>query len=138
MKRDIEFMKDLIEVRFISPKKGKGVFAKEEIKMGNIVDVAHVIPLPNKDYKKIRKTVLYNYCYIWEDPKHESEFTNAISLSISQFINHSYNPNVKYIYDYDNNCIEFEAIQDILAGEEVLVNYNGFIDDKSPVWFDIE
>ncbi|HEC40603.1 hypothetical protein LCGC14_0749050 [marine sediment metagenome] len=131
-------MNNLLEVKFISPKKGKGVFAKKEIKKATIIDVAHVIPLPNKDYKKIRKTVIFDYCYIWENPKFNPEFKNAISLSISQFINHSYDPNVRYIYDYDNNCIEFETLRDILLGEEILVNYNGLIDDKSPVWFEIE
>lgn len=131
-------MNDLIEVMFISPKKGKGVFAKKEIKKGTIIDVAHVIPLPNKDYNKISKTVLFNYCYIWENPAHTPEFTNAISLSVSQFINHSYNPNVRYIYDYENNCIEFKTLRDISKFEEILVNYNGLVDDKSPVWFDIE
>ncbi|MFW9940839.1 MAG: SET domain-containing protein-lysine N-methyltransferase [Candidatus Thorarchaeota archaeon] len=131
-------MDDLIKVKFISPKKGKGVIASNDIKKGTIIDVAHVVPIPNKDYKKISKTILYNYCYIWEDPKHNPEFKNAISLSVSQFINHSYDPNVRYIYDYDNNCIEFEALRDISKGEEITVNYNGLVDDKSPVWFDIE
>lgn len=131
-------MNDLIEVRFISPKKGKGVFAIKEIKKGTTIDVAHVIPLPNKDYKKISKTILYNYCYIWENPAHGSKFTNAISLSISQFINHSYDPNVKYIYDYDNNCIEFEALRDISENSELVTNYNGLVMDNSPVWFEIE
>ena len=131
-------MDNLLEVKFVSPKKGKGVFAKKEIKEGTIIDVAHVIPLPNKDYKKIRKTVIFDYCYIWENPKFNPEFKNAISLSVSQFINHSYNPNVRYIYCYDDNCIEFEALRDIQKSEEILVNYNGLVDDKSPVWFDIE
>ena len=131
-------MNDLIEVMYISPNKGKGVFAKTEIKKKTIIDVAHVIPLLNKDYKKIRKTILYNYCYIWEDPKHEPEYKSAISFSISQFINHSYEPNVRYIYDYDNNCMEFETLGDISAGEEILVNYNGLVDDKSPMWFEME
>ena len=131
-------MNELIEVRFISLKKGIGVFAKKDIKKGTIIDIAHVIPLPNKDYEKISKTILWNYCYIWEDPKHKSEFTNAISLSISQFINHSYDPNVRYIYDYDNNCMEFETLREISAREEITVNYNGLVDDKSPVWFKIE
>ncbi len=134
----MESMYDLIEVRFISPKKGKGVFARKEIKKGMIIDVANVIPLPNKDYKKIRKTVLYNYCYLWENPEYAPEFTNAISLSVSQFINHSYDPNVRYIYDYDNNRIEYETLRDIQKSEEILVNYNGLVDDKSPVWFDID
>ncbi len=131
-------MNDILEVKFISAKKGKGVFANKDIRKDTIIDVAHVIPLPNKDYKRIFKTILYNYCYIWEDPKHNPEYKNAISLSVSQFINHSYNPNVRYIYDYDNNCIEFETLRDISKGEEMLVNYNGLVDDKSPVWFEIE
>jgi len=131
-------MNDLIEVKFISLKKGKGVFAKKDINKGTIIDVAHVILLPNKDYKEISKTILWNYCYIWEDPKHKSEFTNAISLSISQFINHSYDPNVRYIYDYENNCIDFETLRDISEFEELVTNYNGLVRDKSPVWFKIE
>ncbi len=131
-------MNDLLEVKFISQKKGKGVFARKNIKKETIIDIAYVVPIPNKDYKKIRKTVLYNYCYIWDDPKYRPEFTNAITLSISQFINHSYEPNVKYLYDYENKAMEFSAIRDILKGEELTVNYNGLVDDKSPVWFDIE
>ncbi|MFX1345099.1 MAG: SET domain-containing protein-lysine N-methyltransferase [Promethearchaeota archaeon] len=131
-------MNEFIEVKFISPKKGKGVVALNEIKKGTIIDVAHVIPLSNNDYKKISKTILYNYCYDWEDPKHKPEYKNAISLSISQFINHSYNPNVRYIYDYNNNCIEFKTIRDISKGEEITINYNGLVNDKSPVWFEIE
>ena len=131
-------MNDLLEVKFVSQKKGKGVFARKNIKKETIIDIAQVVPIPNKDYKKIRKTVLYNYCYIWDDPKYRPEFTNAITLSISQFINHSYEPNVKYLYDYENKAMEFSAIRDILKGEELTVNYNGLVDDKSPVWFDIE
>jgi len=131
-------MNGILEVKFISAKKGKGVFANKDIRKGTIIDVAHVIPLPNKDYKKISKTILYNYCYIWEDPKYDPEYKNAISLSVSQFINHSYNPNVRYIHDYDNNCIEFETLREITKEEEILVNYNGLVDDKSPVWFEVE
>ena len=131
-------MNDLIEVKFVSPKKGKGVFAKKIIKKGTIIDKAHVIPIPNKDWEKIGKTVLYNYCYIWEDPATLPEFKNAISLSISQFINHSFTPNVRYLYNYENKSIEFEALRDIGRDCETLVNYNGLVEDKSPVWFDVE
>ena len=131
-------MSDLLEVKFISTKIGKGVFAKKDIKKDTVIDIAYVIPIPNKDYKKIRKTILYNYCYIWDDPEYRPEFKNAIILSVSQFINHSYVPNVKYLYDYEEKAIEFTALRDISQGEEILVNYNGFVDDKSPVWFKVE
>ncbi len=88
-------MDDLIEVKFISEKKGKGVFAIKKIAKGTLVDVAHVVPIPNKEYKKIKKTILYSYTYIWEDPKYIPEYRKAITFSVSQFINHSYTPNVK-------------------------------------------
>ncbi|MFX1500587.1 MAG: SET domain-containing protein-lysine N-methyltransferase [Promethearchaeota archaeon] len=131
-------MHEYIEVKQISENKGRGAFAKKPIKKGTIIDVAYVVPIPNKQYKKIYKTILYNYCYIWEDPEHMPAFRNAITLSVSQFINHSFEPNVKYLYDYENKTIEFSAIRDISKGEEILVNYNGLVDDKSPMWFEVE
>ncbi len=130
-------MNEYIKIRYISKGKGKGAFAKKDIKNNTIIDVANVILIPNKDYNKIKKTVLYDYCYIWEDPKHKPEFENAITLSISQFINHSYEPNIKYLYDYKEKAIEFSAIRDIKEGEELTVNYNGLVNDKSPVWFNV-
>jgi len=131
-------MHEYIDVKHISEKKGRGAFAKRAIKEGTVIEVAYVVPIPNKDYKKIYKTILYNYCYIWEDPEHMPAFRNAITLSISQFINHSFEPNLKYLYDYENKAIEFSAIRDISQGEELTVNYNGLVDDKSPMWFEVE
>lgn len=131
-------MHEFIEVRYISEKKGRGAFAKKDIRKGTVIDIANVVPLPNKDYKKICKTILYHFCYIWEDPKHKPEFENAITLSISQFLNHSFKPNVKYLYDYDEKSIEFSAVRNIKKGEELTVNYNGLVKDQTPVWFEVE
>jgi SET domain-containing protein len=131
-------MHPFIEVKFVSKKKGRGAFAKKNIKKGTIIDVANVVPIPNKDYKKICKTIIYHYCYVWEDPKHLPEFENAITLSISQFLNHSYKPNVRYLYDYEEKAIEFSAIRNIVKGEELTVNYNGLVADTTPVWFEVE
>ena len=130
-------MNDFIEVKYISKTKGRGAFAKKDIKKGTIIDVANVILITNRDYKKIKKTQLYDYCYIWKDPKYKPAFNNAISLSVSQFINHSYTPNLKYLYDYKNKAIEFSAILDIIKGKELTVNYNGLVDDTSPLWFKV-
>ena len=131
-------MHEYIEVKYISEKKGRGAFAKKPIKKSTVIDIAYVVPIPNKDYKKIYKTILYNYCYIWEDPDHMPAFRNAITLSVSQFINHSFEPNVKYLYDYESKAIEFSAIRDISEGEEILVNYNALPNSKDPLWFEVE
>jgi SET domain-containing protein len=131
-------MYDMMEVKYISESKGRGVFAKKNIKEGTIIDVAHIVLIPNNHYDVIQDTVLYDYIFAWDDPKYEGEYQCAIALSISQFINHSYNPNVKYIYEYENQTIEFIAIKDLQTGDELLVNYNGLVNDKSPMWFEVE
>ena len=129
-------MNEYIKITHISEGKGKGAFAKKDIKKKTVIDIANVILIPNKEYKIIKKTVLYDYCYIWSDSK-KPEFENAITLSISQFINHSYEPNLRYLYDYKHKAIEFSAIREIKEGEELTVNYNGLVKDKSPVWFEV-
>ena len=131
-------MNNLIEVKFISSKKGKGVFAKGFIKKGTIIDIAHVILISDNDYELIEKTILYNYSFTWNDPNNNSEYKNAIPLSVCQLINHSYNPNLVNEYDYEKKYITYKAIRDISRGEELTINYNGIVEDKSPVWFEVE
>jgi hypothetical protein len=131
-------MNKLLEIKYISPKKGRGVVAKKIIKKYTVVEVANVVLIPNNDYDLIQDTILYHYIYEWSDPKNKGEKTNAIAFSVCQFFNHSYTPNLKYTYDYKNTNIEFLAIKDILKGEELTVNYNGKVEDKTPLWFDVE
>ncbi len=128
----------LLEVKFISVEKGKGVFAKNHIKKGTKINIAHIILISNKEWDLIEDTVLSNYSFEWDDPNCKGEYESAIALSVSQFINHSYNPNTKYLYNYENKTIEFITIRDISKGEEISVNYNGVVDDKNPVWFEVE
>lgn len=131
-------MNKLLEIKYISPKKGRGVVAKKIIKKNSVVELANIILIPNTDYELIQDTILYHYVFEWDDPKNKGEKTNAIAFSVCQFFNHSYNPNMKYFYDYENSTIEYVAINDILKGEELTVNYNGKVEDNSPLWFEVE
>ncbi|NVM36582.1 MAG: SET domain-containing protein-lysine N-methyltransferase [Candidatus Lokiarchaeota archaeon] len=125
-------------MKFISIKKGRGVFAKKNIAKEETIDVAHILLISNNDWDLIEDTVLSNYSFEWDDPKCIGEYESAISLSVSQLINHSYDPNVKYVYDYKNKCIEYITLRDISKGEEITVNYNGESFDYSPMSFDVE
>jgi hypothetical protein len=131
-------MNSLVEVKVISAKKGKGIIAKEFIKKGTILDVAHIILVSKKDYEQMKDTVLWNYLFEWDDPKLKGENEYALAFSICQFLNHSYNPNIKYEYDYENSTITFIAIKDISKEEELIVNYNGNCNDNGPMWFEVE
>ncbi len=128
---------NLLEIKFISSKKGKGIFAKKHIKKGTIIERGHVILISNKEYEQIKDTILYHYVFEWDDPD-KPEFQSAIALSKCQFFNHSYKPNLKYVYDYENQIIEYETIRDVSKGEELTVNYNAVVEDKSPMWFEVE
>ena len=130
-------MNNLFEVKFISSKKGKGLFAKKNIKKKKIIEIAHVMLIHDNDYEKIQESSLYDYTFTWDDPKFPNHM-NAIAFSICQFMNHSYDPNVQYLYDYDSQTIEYHTLRDIIEGEELTVNYNGIVEDKSPVWFELE
>jgi len=129
-------MDNFLDIKYISLKKGKGIFAKKNIIKGTLVEIGHVILISNKEYEQIQDTILYQYIYEWDDPN-KPDFQNAVALSKCQFFNHSYKPNLKYVYDYENQTIEYKTLQDVNKGEELTVNYNGYVDDKSPMWFEV-
>lgn len=51
-----------LEVRKV-PGFGKGVFTLHKIKKGALVDISHVIPFTEEEFKKIEHTILGHYVY---------------------------------------------------------------------------
>ena len=49
--------------------------------------------------------------------------------------NHSYEPNADYDISFEKHTFDFFAHRDIKAGEEILINYNGEVDDQEQLWF---
>jgi uncharacterized protein len=113
--------------------KGKGLFANRDIGRGTIIDIAPVIVIPGDQYEDVENTILGNYLFNWND-----EVSAGMCMSHCEFINHSYNPNTVYVRDFDGQVIIFRAIHDIKNGEEITTNYNGKVDDTTPLWFDVE
>ena len=60
-----------------------------------------------------------------------------MALGYGSLYNHSYQPNARYDDGRGQTKI-FMAIRDIALGEEIVVNYNGEPDDKTPVWFKVQ
>jgi SET domain-containing protein len=127
----------MFKVKFINMNKGRGVIATRDIQIGEIIDIAHVIVITMKEYKAIRKTVLYNYIFDWGDPSNPKNNTSAIIMSPCEFCNHDYDPNAEYKQDYEHGTIVFSAIKNIQQDEEITVNYNRDPRDKSPLWFHV-
>jgi SET domain-containing protein len=110
----------------------RGVFAKQDIKKGTLLHEAPVIPYPNKEHDYIEKTALADYAFEY-GVNH-----TAILLGYGMLFNHSYTPNATYKINFENHTFDFYAYTDIQAGEEILINYNGDVDNQDLLWFDRE
>jgi len=120
---------DGLEIRS-TPNAGRGVFAARDFLAGEVVERSPVIAIPARDIPAIRNTVLANYCFQW------AEGGGALALGYGSLFNHSYRPNCVYWTRKDAGLIEFVALVDIRAGDELRVNYNGNPEDTTPRWFD--
>ncbi|KQL52313.1 lysine methyltransferase [Heyndrickxia shackletonii] len=107
----------------------RGVFATCDIKKGELIHEAPVIAYPNDQHQYIEKTLLADYAFEY-GINH-----SAILLGYGMLFNHSYEPNANYEINFKNHTFDFYAYTDIKAGDEILINYNGDVDDKDPLWF---
>ncbi|OIJ11239.1 SET domain-containing protein-lysine N-methyltransferase [Anaerobacillus alkalilacustris] len=107
----------------------RGIFATQDIKKGTLIHEAPVIPYPNEEHILIEHTVLSDYVY--EYGKNHT----AVVLGYGMLFNHSYEPNATYDINFKNHTFEYYAYADIKAGQEILINYNGEVDNLEPLWF---
>lgn len=104
---------------------GKGVFAKQTIAQGELIESCPVIEVSLSDPANNDNGLLVNYFFYFGKGL-------AVALGFGSLYNHSYQPNATYRIDLLRKTIEFVAIKDIQADEEITVNYNyGNPDDKS-------
>lgn len=122
----------MIQVKTSSLSNGefnRGVFATRDIKKGELIHEAPVIPYPNEDHEFIEKTILADYVF-----QYGANHT-AVLLGYGSLFNHSYTPNAMYEINFDQHTFDFYAYTEIKAGEEILINYNGDVDCNDPLWF---
>jgi hypothetical protein len=116
-----------IEVR-VSPTLGiRGLIAARYIRRGEVIERCPVILIDNGQADLIEQTVFNNYWFDW-NKQH-----SCIALGYGSLYNHSYQPNVKYHYDYRNRRLVYSALRDIRQGEELVINYNGEPGDSSEI-----
>lgn len=111
------------------PNSGNGVFALEEIKKGEVIEVAPILVLEFTDFVDTRWNLLFEY-YFWLD-----DFV-VLALGYGSLYNHSINSNAVYKINRDEKYITFTASKKILKDEEILFNYKGSNSSKAPLWFE--
>ena len=113
---------------------GRGVFTSKFISAGSMIEICPVIVMPDTDRQLIHQTVLHDYYFIWGD----NDDHCALPMGYGMIYNHSYAPNAEYIPDFEKETLDFFALTDIRAGEEITVNYNGDPRVQDEVWFDVK
>ena len=114
--------------------KGRGVFTRERIPAGTIIEMAPVIVMEKADRQYLDKTLLHDYIFEWGKLKDKC----CMALGLIPIYNHSYKSNCEYFMDFEDDTITVKTVRLIDAGEELTINYNGDWNDAKKIWFDVK
>lgn len=114
--------------------KGRGVFTTEDIPKGTRIEESPVIILSKKDTESADKTLLHDYLFVWG----EKQVKTCVALGYCSVYNHSYQPNCDHEMDLEKKSMSVRTTRAIKKGEELFINYNGELKDKSPLWFKVK
>ena len=117
-----------------SNNKGRGIFTKEDIPAGVVIEISPVIIMSKEERKLLDQTLLHDYIFEWGINKEQC----CMALGYVPLYNHSYTSNCEYEMDFENGKISIKSVRIIIAGEEIFINYNGDWDNPKPVWFEIK
>jgi uncharacterized protein len=116
-----------------SPERGRGVFAARDLVAGETIEVSPCITFPANEWKRIEKTRFDDYCFVWGSDRKDG----TLPLGYGSLYNHSFEPNATYVRRLAEHVMDFVAIRDIAAGDEIRTNYNRDPLDMTPVWFEV-
>src|SRR5689334_3322302 len=110
----------LLEGVYVSATKkmGRGVFTKNAIAEGTVIEIAPVIVMTGEDRKHLDQTLLHDYIFEWGDKRDQC----CMALGILPIYNHSYKSNCEYEMYFKKAVMVVKAIRDIKAGEELFIN----------------
>ena len=112
--------------------KGRGVFTRERIPTGTVIEVAPVIVMEMADRQFLDKTLLHDYIFEWGKDKDKC----GMALGLIPIYNHNYKSNCEYFMDFEDDTIFVKTVRAIEKGEELTINYNGDWNDGKRVWFE--
>jgi len=117
-----------LEIRS-DPAKGRGIFARQPIAPGMLIETAPVIIVPATQCPLLDRTILHDYYFHWDgDP--DGEGRGAVALGLVALCNHSRRPNARVRRNFAQDTLDLVALVPIAAGDEVTIDYN------CPLWFE--
>ena len=117
------------------PNSGRGVYAKNDIKKGEIIENCPTIKVSKHDAANLTETILVTYFFYFGKKKEQL----TVALGFGSIYNHTNKPNAKYKINPLENTIDFIALKDINEDDEITINYSpsGNSKNKNPLWFEV-
>ncbi|MBL7682215.1 MAG: SET domain-containing protein-lysine N-methyltransferase [Flavipsychrobacter sp.] len=115
--------------------KGRGVFTSQPIIADEVIEISPVIVMSAEERNLLDQTTLHDYIFEWTP---DGNIQCCMAQGYISVYNHSYASNCEYFMNYEDNTIMIKTVRDIIAGEELTINYNGDWNDEKPVWFDVK
>ena len=115
-------------------KAGRGVFTRERIPKGTVIEISPVVVMSNEDRIHLDKTKLHDYIFEWGKQKDQC----CMALGFIPMYNHSYASNCEYFMDFKEEIIFVKTVRAVDKGAELTINYNGDWNDAAKIWFDAE
>lgn len=115
---------------------GRGVFALKNFKAGEIIERCPLVEMANRSKYQIDSQV---YAYMYAQPPCECDecekhgFIFHMALGYGMMYNHQDNPNALWKFNYTQLLGDVIAIKDIIAGQEIFVNYGNCYFDNDRV-----
>ena len=129
-----------VEIRHAA-QSGRYTVASQDIPEGFIIDTIPVIVVPHNEVETLRKTELFNYVFEWDEQERylatgdlvqcDPRYCQGVALGLISLCNHSFTPNAEYRFNYEDQSIDWVALQPISAGEEITIHY------RVPIWFEM-
>lgn len=113
--------------------RGRGVFTRERIPAGTVIEISPVIVMSMEDRQHLDKTLLHDYIFEWGKLKDRC----CMAMGLIPVYNHNYKSNCEYFMDFEEENIFVKTVRIIEKGEELTINYNGDWNDGKKVWFNV-
>lgn len=114
---------------------GRGVFAKVDIKRGELLEKCPFIEIPGGETSNLETSTLITYLFFFGKNKKRAAF----ALGFGSIYNHSDKPNAFFKIKTKDKVIEFIALKHIKKDSEITFNYRGSgkrKNKKKPLWFE--
>src|SRR6478609_3483841 len=105
---------------FVTPEMGRGLYSTRSIDKGETITLCEILVLSPEDTVTVNTTDLKYYTFVYNEKQ------DCLVLGNGEIFNHADTPNVSFeLVDVgDRKMMQFKALEFILNGEQLFINYN--------------